>query len=101
MRRVFLILSVVGLAGMAAPVAPATTSAPRLIMLDGPPLSVPVVLSDWSENLRIIQGPELDLRPEEFLGRPFYDVALFWGDGWEAFLCSGDALRALRPEQAN
>lgn len=68
------------LAVVAAP-HPAAAAPPRLIVIHGPPLAQPVVLSDRRANLRLIQGPETDARPEDLAERPFYELAFFWGNG--------------------
>jgi len=62
----------------------AVAAAPPYIMVSGPRLAKPVLLSDWSENLVLITAaaasPEAtaaDLR--SLRGRPRFDLALYWG----------------------
>jgi hypothetical protein len=103
-RRTHRVLLIVGLTLlMAALVAsPAVAAAPRLMMVYGPPLSKPIVLQDWRENLTVMVGLErTNIDPGELEGRPYLKMALFWGPRWVEYVEEGRPLDALRPEQAN
>lgn len=74
-----LLLAALAVAVMAAP---AQAAAPRYILVTGPGLEQPLMLSNWSDNLKLY----LALLPARRPGaagwqhaRPRYDLALFWG----------------------
>jgi hypothetical protein len=80
-------LAALGLVG-AAPAQHAgdatLAAAPPYIMVTGPRLAKPVLLSDWSENLVLLtaaaaspKAKTADLR--SLRGRPRLDLALYWG----------------------
>ena len=80
---------------------PAVAAAPRLVLVYGDGLAHPVVLDDWWGNLALLLGDE---QPEELAdldGRPYLELALFWGPAWDQYVRDGNPLDALRPEQAN
>lgn len=59
-------------------------AAPPYIMVSGPRLAKPVLLSDWEENLALLLAVDASPRPKasELRGlstRPRLDLALFWG----------------------
>lgn len=82
--------------------SPAVAAAPRFMMVYGPPLSEPVVLRDWQENLTVmVKMKRTNLDPGELEGRPYLKMALFWGPRWVEYVEEGRPLDALRPEQAN
>ena len=59
-------------------------AAPPFIMVTGPRLAKPVLLSDWQENLALLQAAEASPRAKatDLRGlstRPRFDLALFWG----------------------
>jgi hypothetical protein len=72
---------VVVAAACAALAAPAYAAAPRYILVSGPGLTRPVLLADWSENLRFLESLLGAREVDAFhrAGRPRYDLALFWG----------------------
>lgn len=75
---------------------------PRIVLVTGPSLPVPVVLSDWGDNGQLLSGDERsDLSPDDLIGRPFFDLWLFWGVEWDVYVAAGNPLDRLRPEQAN
>lgn len=100
--RVPLALTLALLIGTAL-VSPVLAAAPRIIMIYGPPLAQPIVLSDWVENGRfmgsITEGS--NITSEELTGRPYLELAFFWGAEWDQYVKEGKPLAALRPEQAN
>ena len=63
---------------------PAWSAAPPYIMVSGPRLAKPVLLSNWSENLALLLASDASPRakPKDLRGlstRPRLDLALFWG----------------------
>jgi hypothetical protein len=82
MRRALASIAVVAVALIAA--APVQAAAPRYILVSGPGLSKPVLLSDWSENLALIvafgNAPRASSSATHGLARrPRFELALFWG----------------------
>jgi hypothetical protein len=62
----------------------AVAAAPPYILVTGPRLAKPVLLSDWDENLALLTAVEASARAKEktlsgLTGRPRLDLALFWG----------------------
>lgn len=80
---------------------PVHAAAPRLAMIYGAPLRHPVILDVWQEQVDLVGGDMAGLIREDLDGRPYLDVALFWGPEWSEFVESGKPLGELRPEQAN
>lgn len=78
-RALVVVAAVAVLCGVVA--APARAAAPRFILVTGPGLDRPVLLGDWSENLRLMESllPARRARGFSPSGRPRYDLALFWG----------------------
>ena len=63
---------------------PALAAAPPYIMVSGPKLAKPVLLSDWSENLALLTAADASPRAKAvnlrgLATRPHLDLALFWG----------------------
>lgn len=63
---------------------PAFSAAPPYIMVSGPRLAKPVLLSDWDENLALLQATDASPRAKAsdvrgLKTRPRLDLALFWG----------------------
>src|SRR5713226_4809934 len=69
----------------------ADAAAPRLIMVYGSPLTKPVVLSDWRENLEFMASitQQSSVTPEELRRRPYLKLALFWGPEWARYVEEG------------
>ncbi len=80
-----------------------SAAAPWFVMVHGTLLDEPVLLDDWDENLELMLGISETVRVEakRLEGRPYLDVALFWGPDWMDFPRDPEALRRLSPEQAN
>jgi len=103
-RRIHRVLLIVGLVLLvtALVASPAVAAAPRLIMVYGPPLSKPIILRDWQENLTVmLKMKRTNIDPGELEGRSYLKMALFWGPRWVEYVEEGKPLGALRPEQAN
>ncbi len=84
------------------PVGTASAAVPRLVLVYGPPLAAPVLLTDWTENGWVISGNEQDPSTSSQLeGRPYLEVAWFWGPQWDDYVGAGKPLQDLRPDQAN
>jgi hypothetical protein len=81
-------------------VAPLEAAAPRLMIVYGVPLQKPVLLSDWGEIFKMFTSTpyETGLNLD---GRPFFEVALFWGPEWNDYVNEGKPLDKLRPEDGN
>lgn len=63
---------------------PAWSAAPPYIMVSGPRLAKPVLMSNWSENLALLLATDDSpkAKASDLLGlktRPRFDLALFWG----------------------
>jgi hypothetical protein len=63
---------------------PAWSAAPPYIMVSGPRLAKPVLLSDWDENLALLLATDASPRVKKsdlsgLSERPRLDLALFWG----------------------
>lgn len=82
---------------------PAAAAAPRILLISGPPLSWPVILDDWEENLRLMGAisDAATLQPEALEGRPYLHLAYFWGPEWDTYIQAGKPAAALRPEDGN
>ncbi len=77
-------LATFGLVGTAPAQHATVEAAPPYIMVSGPHLAKPVLLSNWSENLVLLtaaaaspRAKPIDLR--SLRGRPRLDLALYWG----------------------
>jgi hypothetical protein len=81
----------------------ADAAAPRLIMVYGSPLTKPVILSNWRENLEFMASitQQSSVTPEELRRRPYLKLALFWGPEWAEYVEEGKPIDKLRPEQGN
>jgi hypothetical protein len=81
-RRLIALLAVAACAGTYA--APASAAAPRYIMVSGGAIAKPILLADWSENLRFETAVLLAPRagPQARLPlRSRLTLSLFWGWG--------------------
>jgi hypothetical protein len=81
-------------------VTPAEAAAPCLLIIYGGPLQKPALLSDRGEIFKIFTSTpnEADLDLNE---RPFFELALFWGPVWNAYVNEGKPLDKLRPEDTD
>lgn len=76
-------------------------AAPRILMFYGPPLTAPIVLSDWRENGRFMPTEAVDMPLTDLDDRRYISMALFWGTPWVDYVDAGKSPGALRPEDAN
>lgn len=97
-----LFLAAVSMLVVLLAVSPAFAAVPRIVMVYGPPLEQPVVMTDWPENGWVVSGQELPTTALDTLeGRPFLEVVLFWGPAWDEYVRVGKPIGTLRPEQGN
>lgn len=84
-------------------VSPAAAAAPWFIMVYGASLPRPVILKDWQENLEFMLASteEAKVTVTELRGRPYLELAFFWGPEWAQYVKEGKPVDALRQEQAN
>jgi hypothetical protein len=75
-------------------------AAPRFLMIYGRPLQKPVLLSDWGEIFKVFTSTPAETKVN-LNDRPFFELALFWGPAWNAYVRDGKPLDKLRPEDAN
>jgi len=57
-------------------------------------------LSDWGEIFKMFTSTTAETNVN-LNDRPFFELALFWGPEWSAYVDSGKFLDKLRPEDAN
>jgi hypothetical protein len=92
-RRLIALLAVAVCAGALA--GPASAAAPRYIMVSGGALAKPILLADWTENLRfetaVLLAPKVE-HPAKLPLRSRLTLSLFWGWGEH---------RPKSPSQAN
>jgi hypothetical protein len=90
-------------------------AAPRLVMVYGSLLDKPAVIDDWigiEEKLYWCQGlcsvdgkvtdgrQKNDIEPADLKGRPYLDLALFWGTPWVQYVNDGKPLGNIKAEDA-
>lgn len=82
---------------------PASAAAPNLVMIYGPSLVRPIILTDWQENGQLIPTADqgVAITPNELIARPYFNLALFWGPAWMEYMNAGKPLNVLQPDQAN
>jgi hypothetical protein len=78
-------------------------AAPRLALVSGALLERPVLIQDWDDTMRIMAGinNRASAPSDALTGRPYYELALFWGMEWVQYVNDGRPVTALKPEQAN
>ena len=88
--------------GASSPAA-AGAAAPRLLMVSGPGLSKPVLLTSWNEISDLVQAAANESPPAaraSLAGRPSLRLALFWDATiWEPYIRERK-LASLRPADA-
>jgi hypothetical protein len=98
-RRALIVFATLATVAATQPLAgrPARRAAPSVIVFSGAPLHAPIVLSDWSENQRLmlaattlISVPESVLKP-----RLRIHAALYWGAEWSRYAATPDSLALL------
>jgi hypothetical protein len=80
----------------------ALAAGPRVMLVTGNGIQRQIVLADWAENQAIMMAATepAAVTKESLADRPYYDVALFWGPEWAAYVDSGQSLAALTPAHA-
>jgi hypothetical protein len=93
------VLAVAVVAAVGASTADA--AAPRVILVSGPPLQRPIVISNWSENGAFFSAAahSIGTRRPGLTARPSFRLSFFWGPGWNEYVDSGGSLRAICPCQ--
>src|SRR5262249_44423506 len=82
--------------GLTAWVTEADAAWPRLLMVYGKPLEKAVVVSDALGVVKIF-GQDAVVNQADFKDRPYFNLALFWGQDWNGYIEKG-TLGQLRPE---
>ena len=103
-RSVVAAIGVLGVGIGTEGTAPARLAAPWAIMIHGSLVEKPITLGNWHENLRLmlaIPAPGSRTPTSALKGRPYLDLALFWGPEWKHLADSPEAITRLRPEQAS
>ena len=84
--------------------APVTVAAPWAIIVHGSRLPAPITMADWEENLQFmlaIPARGTATSGSTLRGRPFLELALFWGPEWQHLSRAPESVARLRPDQAN
>ena len=69
--------------------APVQAAAPRVIIVQGDLLAVPVVLDDWQENQEFLMGLADPVQSPALEGRPRIRFEMYWGAEVEGLLADG------------
>ena len=95
-------LWLLGLALVAASVVSVAMAAPRIIRIEGQPLTRPVVLSQWSENEELVHAmfDVASVLPGRFAGRSCLKFSFFWATKWNAYVDAGKPVSELKAEEA-
>jgi hypothetical protein len=96
-RPTALIAGVLALTGVSA----AEAAAPRLILVSGPPLVRPIVISDWSDNGVFFSevAYSIPVGRRGLAARPSFRLSFFWDQRWSDYVAEGRSLRAVCPCQ--
>jgi hypothetical protein len=102
LRRTFLAVGVALLA-LTTTTTPGIAAGPRIMMVYGRPLAMPVIFSNWGENetLMVAANDDMSVMHAQLTGRPSLRVAMFWGMDWVQYMKHHRSLAALHPNQAN
>ena len=75
---------------------------PHIILIHGKPLSNPIILADWNENVQLLASLENNelIKSEDLVGRPYLELSLYWGPEWYQYVNDAKPLNELRPETA-
>ena len=101
--RIFRPLPLLVLLANLAISTPTEGAAPWVLMIYGEPLPHPVILTNWVENHRFMLAvaKDAEISDGQLAGRPYLNLALFWGPDWVGYANDSKAAGKLRPEQAN
>jgi hypothetical protein len=96
-----LTLSTLG-SGRVAGLRSESNGAPGVIIFSGRPLAKAVVLSDWSENQRLMSATtqHVALADSALARRQKIQVAMYWGSEWSRFASTPDSLAMLPAREA-
>jgi len=72
-------------------------------MIHGAPLTKPVIMDDWQENIDLIHATanEAAIGSPELVHRSFLELELFAGPFWVKYAEANNVRDALRPESAD
>jgi len=81
----------------------AFAAGPRLIMIHGAPLTKPVIMDNWQENIDLIHATANDagISLKELANRTFVEVELFSGPYWVEYAEADNVRDTLQPESAD
>jgi hypothetical protein len=101
-HRRLLVVSVSAFALMLCPYL-VEGAAPWFLLFHGDTLGKRIVMSDWQENQKLMLSirDEATVKEGSLRGRPFIEMAYFWGPDWAHYAANGKLPEALRPEQGN
>lgn len=101
--RRLILLTVLLVAVLVSSINPAFAKGPRIMMIYGPPLAKPVLVSNWSDNATIMVAAHesASLANTRLTGRPSLRVAMFWGLHWMRYMQHHKPLAAVHPTQAD
>jgi hypothetical protein len=76
-------------------------AAPGVIVFSGSPLRAPIVLSNWSENQRLMLAATMRVSiPDSALKRRLsIHAAMYWGAAWSRYAATPDSLALLAKTQ--
>ena len=78
--------------------SPAEGAYPRLLMVYGAPLTRPLVVEDPRDIVKVFAQTGESVDRSDLNGRPYFQLALFWGDVWNRYMNEGKSASALKPE---
>jgi hypothetical protein len=67
-------------------------------MVYGAPLTHPLVVEDPKEVVKVFARTGEALDGNDLNRRPYFELALFWGDVWNKYMDEGKPASALKPE---
>ncbi len=78
-------------------------AAPWFVIFHGNHLQKRIVLKDWHENqtLALSVAEAVNVSDRELQGRPYIDVAYFWGPDWAKYPSDEASLKKLEPKAGN
>jgi hypothetical protein len=100
MRLSKMITVSVGVALLTILALPAEAVFPRLLMVYGGPIATPLIVENPKDVQKIFEGISEGVNRNGLDRRPYFELALFWGnDEWDRYVHEG-RLSQLKPEDA-